>query len=294
MRALRRAFYRLTDRIKEGALLTWLALPRLKSMKKTKHASPIIVAMTSYPARIKRSWIAIETLLRQTCPVDKFVLVLADDEFPGRLLPRKIIRQQNRGLEILWVSRNGCSFDKLIPVRLAYPSANIITVDDDKFFPRNLVQELVKAHRQFPQDIIGARGWVMSTSSASDGVHYGEGWTRADPGHRGRDLFMPGGNGCLYPPRSLNEAVDDLDQALSVCPTADDIWFWGHAQRNMTTMRCLGFPAHRIVRNGVGEPSLSSINESENNHQFQKIMDSLGIRESVLDGIRFGEVDNEG
>jgi hypothetical protein len=77
-------------------------------------------------------------------------LVLADEKFPSRTLPRKLVQQQRRGLEILWVTRDSGSFDKLIPTRLAYPDAIIVTVDDDAMYARWLVSRLTAYFRRHP------------------------------------------------------------------------------------------------------------------------------------------------
>jgi hypothetical protein len=118
---------------------------------------------------------------------------------------------------------------------------------------------------------------VMQNSFTSGELHYGKDWVRAAPGARGRHLFMPGGNGCLYPPISLDTTVQDLDLALRLCPTADDIWFWASLQRTETESICLGMPAHRPVSQQKNTSALSDVNESDNDRQFQSVISHFNL-----------------
>ena len=280
MRAFLRLAYRISDRLKEALLVLWLSLPMGFLFTATRSV-PVIASLTTYPPRISKSWLAVETLLRQNVKPERLVLVLNTEEFPSRKLPRRIVRQTRRGLEILWAHRNGRSHDKLIPVRAAFPQATIVTFDDDKFFPRDLLEKLTEASDQSPGKVIGARGWEVRRGEVDDEIHFGEGWTRAGPDSSGQHLFLPGGNGCLYPYDSLHAIVDDLDEALRVTPAADDVWFWGALQKNSGQMVCLGLPPHRPVSALKTGPALSALGESENERQFQDALDFFGIRDRV-------------
>jgi hypothetical protein len=94
----------------------------------------MVISLTSFPDRIRHVWLVVETLLRQDRKADSIVLVLAECQFPGRKLPRRLQMQQHRGLEIMWVAEDLRSYKKLIPVREAYPDATIVTVDDDVLY----------------------------------------------------------------------------------------------------------------------------------------------------------------
>ena len=269
MRALKKVFYALTDSLRELMMVTELALPNFRRRGTTPEI-PLIASLTTYPPRIGLAWLAIESLLRQSVRPRKLILVLSEDEFPQKIVPRRIQQQSRRGMEILWVARNGRSYDKLIPVRQRYPGETIVTFDDDKFFPRTLLEELYLASVQNPGSVIGSRGWIIPSDGTE--IHYGANWVRATPGERGRNLFTPGGNGCLYPPSSLDSACENLDLALAICPTADDIWFWFATQRTGSPTVCLGLKPHRSIRSQKGTPALSAINITKNDDQFQQML----------------------
>ena len=281
MPALLRLAYRISDWLKENLLIVWLWLP-LGRKSNTRETVPVIASLTTYPPRIGKAWMAIETLLRQSVTPLHLVLVLNLEEFPAKKLPRRIRQQTARGLEIVWAARNGRSHDKLIPVRSTFPGHTIVTFDDDKFFPLGLLEKLVAVSTENPGALVGARGWVIRRASGQKSVHFGKGWTRAEPNETGHHLLTPGGNGCLYPYDSLHPLVDDLDEALTHCPTADDIWFWAAAQKNKSKLVCLGLPAHRPVSALKEGPALSNVNSRENESQFQKALDYFGIRSRLL------------
>lgn len=283
---LRRFIYQVSDGVKEGALLFWLWLPLGYFFTLNRSAVPVVASLTSYPQRIKNAWIGIETLLRQSVRPQALILVLSTEEFPNHEVPRRILDQKKRGLSILWVESNGRSYDKLIPVRGAFPGSTIVTFDDDKYFPRGLLSDLFEASQKHPEMVVGSRGWKITISTESSEIHYGEGWMRAFPGEKGDHLLTPGGNGCLYPYESLSPLVDDLDRALEICPTADDIWFWGALKKQGTKILCLGMPPHRPVGLLRQTRALSQTNETENDIQFQRALKFFSIEPSDITGER--------
>lgn len=286
MSNLRRLFFQATDVLKELGLLLTLSLPTMQVREVRRASAPVVVALTSYPPRIGSAWRAIETLLRQSMRPQSLVLVLAKEEFPDQRVPRRIRLQERRGLEILWVDKNGRSFDKLLPLLERYPEASIITCDDDKYFPSDLVSSLVSAQIGHPGAIIGARGWSMRFARDGQSINYGDNWRRAHAGETGLHLFLPGGNGALYPPGSLDKGVSDLGRAVALCPTADDIWFWGHAQKARTPMVCLGMRPHRAVKLVSQSPALSDVNITANQNQFDNVMRELNLEVTVKNAVK--------
>ena len=283
MHVFKKLVYKLSGRIKERLYIVWLGMPTVDARRSGRRV-PVIVSMTSYPARIRTTWIAVETLIRQTVRPEKIVLVLNEEEFPSREIPKSLERRRRRGLEVMWIEKNGRSYDKLLPVRHSFPDKTIVTCDDDKYFPRHLIASLVEASELHPGAIIGSRGWRMTYSSLGK-IHYGENWSRAAVGDAGADILTPGGNGCLYPFDSLHPSVDSLDTALELCPTADDIWFWSAGLKNQSSFVSLGMPPHRPITTPRGAGALSSVNTTENDTQFQAALDHFEIRDFVMDAI---------
>ena len=271
------AVYSLTNRLRELLITLKLMLPYWPGTTRVSPVPGVVIGMTSYPARITSAWKAVETLLRQDVSGIPVILVLAEEEFPEQIIPRRLQAQMKRGLQVLWTTRNGRSFDKLLPIRQAFPSATIVTVDDDKYFPRTLMSELLKAHRVHPGHIIGARGWRALPDDETGQVSFRTGWVRSQPGDAGYGLHVPGGNGCLYPPDSLDPVVDDLDLAVELCPTTDDIWFWAAAHLKKTPTYCLGMPPHRPIGSQKDTPALSDVNHQREQDQFHRVLQHFDL-----------------
>lgn len=233
----------------------------------------LVVCMTSYPERIGGAWISLESLFRQHYRSFRLVLVLAEGQFPGRKVPRSIQRLVSKGLEIIWVERDGGSFDHLWPAYVRYPSASVISVDDDKFFPPGLVGDLKSASIKRPSTIIGWRGWRMTLADGE--LRFGDGWERATRATASSELFMPPGNGSLYPPGSLPAMTGDYNLRETVCPNADDVWYWAMARQKGTPSFCMGRPNHRAVWQQSKSASLAALQPGPT--EFRQVLEHFQI-----------------
>ena len=233
----------------------------------------LVVCMTSYPARIRHAWLSLESLFRQSYREIKLVLVLAESQFPDRRLPWLIRQQVKKGLEIIWVPRDGGSFDHVWPAYQSYPKASIISVDDDKFFAETTVAKLKSASDSNPGVIVGWRGWKMRLVEGR--LKFGEGWERATVLTPSRQLFIPPGNGSLYPPGSLPELTGDYGLRESVCPNADDVWYWAMARKAGTSSLCLGEANHRAVWQQSKVRALAALQPGP--REFQQVVDRFGF-----------------
>lgn len=246
----------------------------------------VVVSMTSYPARIKSAWISLETIFRQHYDLFAVVLVLTRSQFPTGKLPKKIRHLERRGLVVIWVEQDGKSADHIWPAYSRFRHARIVSVDDDKFFPRDLLAKLTAESDRYPGAVIGARGWEIAEVGGS--LAFGVNWARAKRSTPSCLLFMPPGNGSLYPPRSLPELAGNYDIMRRVCPTADDVWFWAMALLEGTESRCLGMAAHRPVSRQRRTDSLASLNAGP--AQFRAALDFFQLEDSVLNSIRESEM----
>jgi len=271
-RFLSQTAHRWASKINEMRMVSELSFANYASPPRQSPFSDLVVALTSYPTRIQFAWRSVETILGQDGFLGTTVLVLCESDFPRREVPRRLRNQCSRGLKILWVKRDGRSFDKLLPVRHAYPGSAVITVDDDIYFPNTLVSQLVQAAVHHPGSIVSSRGWRVLPSQRDGQVHFGEGWQRSESGDAGPGLHLPGGNGCFYPPDGLDPVVDDLELALKLAPTNDDIWFWIQAVRAGTEFACLGMRPHLRVGPQTKTDSLSRVNDGVREAQFQDVM----------------------
>ncbi len=124
-----------------------------------------IVSLTSWPPRIHTVFLTIESILRQSHKPHKVLLYLSEAEFPTRELPETLKLQQARGLEVRWVKENLKSFKKLLYALREFPESNIITVDDDRFYNKELIKKMLLTHLSKSQIGLCGKGRFFALDS---------------------------------------------------------------------------------------------------------------------------------
>ena len=229
-------------------------------LTKEKRNPQIIVSLTSFPARISTTHLAINTLLRQNVKPDRLILWLADSQFKNREndLPQELLKLKDLGLEIKWCE-DIKSYKKLIPTLKEFPNDIIITADDDIYYEEDWLETLYNAFEkhnciicQRPRRLEFSENKIKVLSSRKT-----ENLDLSKP-----DYFnqMLGGTGCLYPPKSLHKDVLNSEKALKLLPTNDDIYFWAMAVLNKSKIGVAkGFKAN-IYQRDTGSETLGNIN----------------------------------
>lgn len=210
-----------------GYCLKWLYDLRILNVPAlhTNKEADVIVSLTSYGRRVASGVVcySIYSILRQTLQPKQIILWLTTGEWDDMSLPDKVKRLKDYGIEIRYCE-NMRSYTKLIPTMLQYPNNTIITIDDDILYPRTLIEELNKTHAIYPQAIIAS---YMRKPNLNDGkfLPYVT-WKLDKPSSPTKNSLPLGVGGCLYPPSSLKREMLDYYLAKSICPLADDLWFW--------------------------------------------------------------------
>ncbi|MDD7567798.1 MAG: glycosyltransferase [Helicobacter sp.] len=205
----------------------------------------LIISLTSYPTRINRVHLCIETLLNQSLKPDKLILWLAKEQFPNREddLPQHLLQLKQEGLDIQWCS-NIRSYKKLIPTLKKYPDALIITADDDINYPRDWAEILFKSYVKDRETIWAHRVHrIVFDQDAQEILPYNK-WGNCVTGYEPSFLnFATSGGGVLYPPNCFDKGILNEKKALELCPSADDIWFWAHL---VLANRRIGIPKYAL------------------------------------------------
>lgn len=192
--------------------------------------SELIISLTSIPSRINKIHITIESFLLQSQKPNRIILWLSEYNLEGEKvldkndLPYILRKQQKRGLEIRFCQEIR-SFQKLVPTLELCPSATVVTADDDTLYPLNWLQTLYETHLRFPDTVICFRGVEMTFNNDGKLTPYHT-WQEHRQGMSpSARLFPQGCGGVVYPPNIFNSTVFEKDTFLTLCPTADDVWF---------------------------------------------------------------------
>lgn len=192
--------------------------------KCSKNQGRIIVSLTSFPNRINQIWLVIETILRQTKKPDKIILWLSKEQFSSlEDLPRKLLKQIDRGLEIELVDEDLKSHKKYYYTLQKYPNDFMLTIDDDIFYRSTMINDLYNYSNLFPNVVISQYCkqiyWVNNKL-----IPYSL-WPYSKVHSETRsDLFFGTGGGTLFPPNSLHSDVLNKFLFMKYTKTADDIW----------------------------------------------------------------------
>lgn len=180
----------------------------------------IIVSLTTFPDRIEKTWIVVESLLRQSKPPKKIVLTLSKLQFLSEnALPKKLLKLRSEGLEILWTDDDLRSHKKYYYVMQKYSNETVVTVDDDFIYEHTMLEKLLEYHKKYPKCVITHLGLKKV------GLNY-HNWKNLlfIPVGPTKNIMQFGGSGVLYPPNSLHQDAFNKDLISMLCPLADDIW----------------------------------------------------------------------
>ncbi|WP_148212479.1 glycosyltransferase family A protein [Hahella chejuensis] len=180
-----------------------------------------IVSLTSYPPRFAQLHICLESILNQSVKPSRLLLWIAKQDMSS--LPKKVVKLQDRGLEIK-ECEDIKSYKKLIFALEEYPQSSIVTADDDILYPHDWLATLFEAHKSNPAQIICHRARYITFNAAGELNQYRY-WPNIQGRESGGSVIPVGTGGVLYPPGSLAPPVFDSACFMEICAHGDDIWF---------------------------------------------------------------------
>lgn len=206
--------------------------PKTRNRQKSSLSVPLIVTLTSFPARFPTLAATLKSLLDQEMLADRTILWIAHKDLEK--LPVEVTALVENGLDI-----RGCddlrSYKKLIPAIIEYPEACFVTADDDVYYRPDWLSNLVRCYDPSSPSVVAARAHLARFDSQGFALPY-RSWqlatdlTRATSANEA--IFPTGVGGVLYPPGSLHPDVTNVSKSQSICPYGDDIWFFWMARIN--------------------------------------------------------------
>lgn len=215
----------------EGAF-RWRPNPKSHGL----HA-PLIVSLTSYPARFGALTLTLKCLLSQKMAPDQVILWIAHGD-KGALTP-DILDFQRYGLEIYYCD-DLRSYKKIIPALQRYGDAFIVTADDDLYYWPTWLEELVLSYNGNNLEVICHRAHKIRLGDDKLPLPYKD-WEIETHQQDVSSLNFPTcGGGALYPPGVFYSDVLRIDVFKRICPSADDVWLYWMLRLNGGIVRKVG------------------------------------------------------
>jgi len=222
------------------ALLDWRC-----GVLQHRRTTPLIVSLTAIPERYNKLHLCIESLLQQSIKPDHIILWLSDKKID---LPKKLTKLTKRGLEIRYCE-DIRSYRKIIYTLEEYPTAIIVTADDDVLYPKKWLGGLYEAHKAEPNVIHCHRSHHIKINSDGTLRPY-KSWRfspkKPEPGSL--LTFPTGVSGVLYPPNSLYKDTTNKNLFTELAPTADDVWLKSMSILNNTLCQNTGIYKHEFTQ----------------------------------------------
>lgn len=211
----------------------------LKTDVKSSALSPqISITLTTISERLNHLMPVLESLHNQTLQPQRIYLNVSEEPY---LLDKGIKRDDPRLeslsrlplLTINW-TRNTGPYRKIIPFMERHFSDNpaeqklFITADDDTLYPEYFVQSLFESHLEH-DCVVAFRGRQVTTRKGNI-APYDE-WDLGKPEPSMNNL-PTGKDGVIYSTKFFTRDFVDLNTALELAPTADDLWIKWHCALN--------------------------------------------------------------
>lgn len=241
----------------------------------------IIISLTTFPERVSQIGTVLESLFNQTLKADKIILWLAEEQFLNKKDIEKVFeRFFERGLIIKYCD-DLKSHKKYFYALQEYVESLVITVDDDLFYPEDMVEKLYKVHTEHEDCIVCMRAHKMEFANGE--LQPYSVWSTGAKGVTGpdRNLFFTSGGGTLFPKHCFSKRCFDEEAIKEFCFYADDVW--------LNCMRILDgrqtvkvdqkYPEYISVKNAK-KTGLAKMNveQNQNDIQFKNVIERYNIK----------------
>lgn len=242
---------------------------------KSNKDSRIIVSFTSIPSRIETVHLVVENILSQTLVPDRIMLYLSVEDFPEKTVPESLSSMTGEVFNIEFVEGNLKSHKKYFYAMQEYPKDLIVTIDDDLYYPEDMIEKLVEGHKEHAKEVICLRahtvavedGKILPYSNWMKEVHIVK-----TPSYA---TLATTGAGTLFPPKSVHKDAFDVEKIHKLAETTDDLWLKWMELKNKTRVVLIQENVDLKYIDGTQEDGLyNTVNRDGNDDNWHKIMEA--------------------
>jgi hypothetical protein len=167
-----------------------------------------------------------------------------------------------------------------------YPTANVITIDDDVFYPPDLIYKLKMQHKKYPNAIICCLSRIIKAEN--DNVKPYKEWKYFKSNSKPSFNHLPiGVGGTLYPVHSLHIDAFNEEKLCSMALKTDDLWLKIMSLKQQTRVVSIAgeyshFFIPIIYRNNLSLMT-TNIGEGQNDIIFKNLMEHFKIPLSIFE-----------
>lgn len=254
-------------------------LPHISS---GKNNVDLIVSLTSYGSRVNDLLpYTLFSILEQSVMPKKIIVWLDSENWNMNNLPHRLMKMIKHGVDVRFC-KDIRSYTKLVYALREFPNYPIVTVDDDQYYGKYMIEGLYNNYMENPKSISCVSAHVPKIVNNTL-LPYNE-WRKNVREPFSGYIFPLGVTGILYPPFSLSLDVFDEHVFLDICPTADDVWFWAMGLRNNAKYEIVPFntkflhifPLDRFYFKMEKLTTVNVVN-CKNDYQIKKVFDYYDI-----------------
>lgn len=260
--------------------------PLLK--QRTAQGERMVVSLTTFPLRIGKVHLTIQSILRQSRPADRILLWLSKEEFPEEAqLPANLLRLKEKGLDIRFCD-NIRSFKKVFYTAQEFENDVIVTADDDALYPESWLEGLWDTHEKYPGCVCCCRAHEIAFEGGRVAPY--QEWHGLSPDKKGPSeaLFPVGVGGVLYPAGYFSGIEFDSGKIMELCPTADDMWLKiVGAQKRIPAVKVSTNSKEWFTIRNSQRQCLMSVNTAgrmRNDEALQNLMEYYHVTAEMLGG----------
>lgn len=242
----------------------------------------IVASLTSFPGRIGTTHLSIQSILRQSIKPNRIQLWLAESQFPNREkdLPTQLLDLKKNGLEIFFCE-DLRSHKKYYYALKDNKGEHLILFDDDLFFHKDVIKNLLEIHKMNPNCIVGTRVHRM-TFKKTGVLDVYKNWDINFSGDVPSIInHSNSGHGTLIPSTiKFDNDFFDKELFMRLSPNSDDVWFKVNLIRlGIPVVTNAAFARDTLSIKGTYKNSLVSNNTHKGmkDKQFKAVFEYFGI-----------------
>ncbi|MDR2832936.1 MAG: glycosyltransferase family 2 protein [Streptococcaceae bacterium] len=246
---------------------------QLNSKKRT---DKIIVSMTTIPGRMKFLKYPLDAIFQQTLPPDEVHLYLdvaRKEKYPISDLDVFI----RSGLKIFYVEDLRPHTKYFYAIK-ENSDALVVTIDDDIWYERNLIEVLYNSYKKFPNAVSAMRAHRITATRGKIDLYDDWEFESHYSNKPEADLFATGVGGVLYPPHTMNIKLFDKTMLKELSFYNDDLWLKVMQDLNGTKVVVPSAKKHLVIDvEGSQEISLNSVNvhDSRNDIYIKQLINAF-------------------